>query len=417
MPKFAHMSDIHIGAFRHPELKALVLEAFEAAIDRCIDEKVSFIILAGDIFDSNIPDLASVRRAAAKMKEAIDSGIRFYAIYGSHDFSPNYSSIVDVFDGAGLFTKAEEMSTSEGKLRLSFVDDPSGPKICGISGRKLSIDRDEYAVLDRTSLEAEPGFKVFVFHGALDELKPPSLEKMVSMPAENLPSGFNYYAGGHVHSRTVSDLPGRPNVAFPGPLFATDYSELLQLAQGQERGFYLVSFDRDRVTGVEFVPVSVCDTREIHYSAEGKSSGRASEELTELASAADVRGQVVLLTVDGMLSDGKTSDIDFFAIRKRLAASGPKIVLSNYSHLTSRELAEDKAPPRPVHVTERELFEREIVNVKSEDPKLRGEPGVSLAVALLKELKEGKKENENKGEFEDRTVRAGFGVLGLKEAE
>ena len=91
MPKFAHMSDIHIGAFRQPELRKLVLDAFAEAIDRCISEKVSFVILAGDIFDSNIPDLASVRRAAEKMREAIDSGIRFYANYGSHDFSPNYS--------------------------------------------------------------------------------------------------------------------------------------------------------------------------------------------------------------------------------------------------------------------------------------------------------------------------------------
>ena len=127
MPKFAHMSDIHIGAFRQPELKGLLLDAFEAAVDRCIEEKVVFIVMAGDIFDSNIPDLSSVRRAARKMKEAADAGIRFYVIYGSHDFSPNYSSIVDVLDGAGLFTKVEAKSRVGEKTILSFVQDPSGP--------------------------------------------------------------------------------------------------------------------------------------------------------------------------------------------------------------------------------------------------------------------------------------------------
>lgn len=412
MPRFAHMSDIHIGAFRQPELKSLVLEAFEAAVDRCVREKVAFIVMAGDIFDSNIPDLSSVRRAAAKMKEAVDAGIRLYAIYGSHDFSPNYSSIVDVLNGAGLFTKAEEMSASHDKVSLSFVADPSGPKICGISGRKLSLDREEYAVLDRRSLEEEPGFKIFVFHGALDELKPPSLEKVEAMPADRLPSGFNYYAGGHVHARRLASLPGRPRIAYPGPLFATDYSELLQLAHGQERGFYLVDFDDD-VTGVEFVPVNVCQVVELHYSAEGKTSGQASEELTELAGRADVRSKVVLLTVDGKLSDGKTSDIDFSAIRKRLAATEPRIVLSSYAQLTSNEL-EESSPPRPVHVTEREMFEREIGKVSPEEPKLRGESGVETAMQLLMRLKDGKKENENRGEFEDRTVKAGFAVLGLK---
>ena len=416
MPKFAHMSDIHIGAFRQPELKELVLEAFEAAIDRCIAEGVDFVILAGDIFDSNIPDLTSVRRAAEKMRRAVESGIRFYAIYGSHDFSPNYSSIVDVLEGAGLFTKAESMTVSEGQVALSFLRDRSGAKICGISGRKLSMDREEYSRLDRQPLESEPGFKIFVFHGAIEELKPQTLEQMEAMPASSLPAGFDYYAGGHVHGHVLKSLPGHRNIAFPGPLFATDYSELLQLAKGEGRGFYIVDFG-ERVSKVEFVPIRVCDVVEVYYSAQGKSSSQAAKELIGLASETDVGGKVALLTVEGELSEGKTSDIDFAAVRKRLSASAPLVALSNFSHLTSKEQAKQAGPPKPVHVTERELFEKEISHVKSEEAKLRGEKGVSLAIDLLGTLKEGKKENETKGAFEERTCRAGFAVLGLEADE
>jgi DNA repair exonuclease SbcCD nuclease subunit len=410
------MSDIHIGAFRQPELKRLLLDAFGAAIDRCISERVDFVLLAGDIFDSNIPDLSSVRRAAEIMKRAADEGIRFYAIYGSHDFSPNYSSIVDVFDGAGMFTRAESMSSSDGRTTLNFVQDRSGVKLCGISGRKLSIDRDSYATLDRAALEAVDGFKIFVFHSAIEELKPSSLEKMEAMPASSLPAGFNYYAGGHVHSHAARSLPGHRNIVYPGPLFATDYAELLQLAKGVERGFYLVEFDDD-VSNIEFVPIRVCEVVELHYSAQGKTSNQASKELTELASGARVDGKVVLLTAEGELSDGKTSDIDFPAIRKRLTASRPLIVLSNYSHLASREQVGLSTRARPAQETERELFEREIAGVRSEEPRLRGQRGVSLALELLGALKEGRKENENKGEFEERTTRTGFEVLGLKEEE
>jgi DNA repair exonuclease SbcCD nuclease subunit len=414
--KFAHMSDIHIGAFRQPELRALVLQAFEKAIDRCIAERVSFVVMAGDIFDSNIPDLSSVRQAAEKMKQAIDSGIRFYAIYGSHDFSPNYSSIVDVLDGAGLFTKAEEMRSSEGKVTLSFVRDPSGAQICGISGRKLSIDRDAYAVLDKEGLEAEPGFKIFVFHGAIEELKPPTLEKMEAMPLSSLPTGFDYYAGGHVHGHQLRSLPGHANIAFPGPLFATEIPELLQLAKGEERGFYIVDFE-ESVSNVVFVPVKVCDVVELYYSAHGISSSQAGRELLELASKTNVGGKVVLLTVEGELSEGKTSDIDFTAVRKRLAVSAPLIVLTNISHLTSKEQMQLAGPPTPVYVTERQMFEKEISRVKSEEAKLRGEKGVSLAVDLLRTLREGKKENETKSAFDERTRRAGFAVLGLEVDE
>jgi len=272
-------------------------------------------------------------------------------------------------------------------------------------------------IRDRERLKAEPGFKIFVFHGALDELKPPSLEMMEGMPAASLPAGFNYYAGGHVHSRRVASLPGHDNIAFPGPLFATDYPELLQIAHGEERGFYIVEYGDEKVNEVRFVPIKVCDLVDLHYSVEGKSSAQAGEELAELASRTNGRGKVVLLTVEGKLSEGKTSDIDFFAIRKRISSSNPLIVLSNYSHLTSPELQSQPGPMKPVQLTERELFETGIAGVKSEEPKLTGKPGVVLALDLLKVLKDGKKENENKGEFEDRTVKAGFGVLGLKDVE
>jgi len=414
MPKFAHMSDIHIGAFRQPELKRLLLDAFDAAINRCIAEGVDFIVMAGDIFDSNIPDLSSVRRAASKMKEAVDSGIRIYAVYGSHDFSPNYSSIVDVLNGAGVFINAEAFSTSDGRTALGFLRDPSGAKLCGISGRKLSIDRDIYSTLNKGELEGAEGFKIFVFHAAIDELKPSSLEAMEAMPVSYLPSGFNYYAGGHVHSHRTESLPGYPNIAFPGPLFATDYSELLQLAHGDERGFFIVDFEDD-VSKIEFVPIKICDVVELKYSAEGKTSSQAAKGLAELASGANVGGKVVLLTVEGELSEGKTSDIDFYSVRKQLAVSKPTVVLSNYSRLTSREQAKPSAPPKPSHVTERELFEREIEKVKSDESGLRGSKGVALALDLLKVLKEGRRENENKGDYEDRTATAGLGVLGLEE--
>jgi len=414
LPKFAHMSDIHIGAFRQPELKGLLLKAFDEAIDRCIKDQVSFVILAGDIFDSNIPDLSAVRRAAEKMKEASDAGIRFYAIYGSHDFSPNYSSIVDVLDGAGLFTTVEAKSRVGDKTVLSFIQDPSGPKICGISGRKLSLDREEYAALSRETLEAEPGFKIFVFHGALDELKPSPLEMMESMPAENLPAGFQYYAGGHVHSRALASLPGRVNIAYPGPLFATDFDELLQLARGKERGFYIVEFDGDRVEKVDYVPVKVCEPVELHYSAQGKSSIRAANELAQLATNSNVAGKVVLLTVEGELAEGKTSDIDFNMIRRRLFASNPLSVLSSYTRLVSKEMPKG-LPPKPVRATEREVFESRVRSVTVDEPRLRGEHGVSLAVGLLGALKEGRKENENKGDFEERVTKSGLAILGLEE--
>ena len=409
------MSDIHIGAFRQPELRSLVLSAFEAAIDRCMREKVDFIIMAGDIFDSNIPDLGAVRRAAAKFREATDAGIRFYAIYGSHDFSPNYSSIVDVLDGAGLFASVELKQGNGERVTLRFIEDPSGAKLCGISGKKLSLDMEDYRKLERLPLEEKTGFKIFVFHGGLDELKPSSLEMIETMPTSLLPIGFGYYAGGHIHAHMVKSLPGHPNIVYPGPLFATDYSELVQIARGDQRGFYLVDFEDHRVTETRFVPVKVCDVTELHFTAEGKTPLEVTRELLERVERADITDKVVLITVEGKLREGRTSDVNFQAVRKRLQASNPLITLLNYSSLTSTELMAPQGPPRNTRVVERELFEKNIKGVKTEVSKLRGTEGVAVALDLLRTLKEPKKENESRAEFEERTTKAGFEVLGLKE--
>ena len=96
MPSFAHLSDVHVGAFRQPSLQKLVLDAFNSALDVCLEKKVDFIVVSGDLFDSNIPDMGLVNAAVKKMREVREKSIPFYVIYGSHDFSPTQTSIVDI---------------------------------------------------------------------------------------------------------------------------------------------------------------------------------------------------------------------------------------------------------------------------------------------------------------------------------
>jgi DNA repair protein SbcD/Mre11 len=412
LPRFAHMSDIHIGAFRQPELKDLVARAFDQAIDRCIEERVDFIIMSGDIFDSNIPDLLSVRRATSRIRQATESGVRFYVVYGSHDYSPNHASIVDVLESAGLFTKVQRGETKDGKLELGFIHDKTGAKICGISGKKLSLDRTDYESLDRERLESEPGFKVFVFHGAIDELKPQSLSAMEGMPASSLPANFDYYAGGHIHEHSSQDIQGR-TIVYPGPLFATDFRDLEPIANGAERGFYIVDFQTE-VNRVSFVPVKVCDVVGLEYSAQGKSAQQAGHELMALARTADVEGKVVLLRVSGELSEGPTSDINFLSIRKELASRGPVCVLPNFSRLASKQLVVPVGTPKPPQETAREFFSQRIASVKSSEPKLTGERGVELSVELLKSLSEERKDDETKSDYQARTEQTGVDVLGLE---
>ena len=105
MGRFAHFGDCHLGAWRDQKLKNMNLEAFLKALDGCAQEKVDFIIISGDLFDTTLPDLNLVNKAVEKIRVLKDQGISFYLTYGSHDFAPNATSIIDILNSSGLFKK------------------------------------------------------------------------------------------------------------------------------------------------------------------------------------------------------------------------------------------------------------------------------------------------------------------------
>ena len=175
--KFSHLADCHIGSWRDEKLNSLSTEAFVRALDISLQEQVDFILIAGDIFNTSLPAIEKLKTATKKLKEVKDHGIPVYIIPGSHDFSPSGKTMLDVLEHAGLFINVVKGTvTAENKLQLRFtVDLKTGAKITGLLGRKGSLERKYYETLDPTNIEQEDGFKIFLFHTALAELKPVEL--------------------------------------------------------------------------------------------------------------------------------------------------------------------------------------------------------------------------------------------------
>ena len=59
--KFAHIADIHIGGWKEEKLNSLGIEAFRRAIDNCIAERVGFVIIAGDLFNTALPNIDLIK--------------------------------------------------------------------------------------------------------------------------------------------------------------------------------------------------------------------------------------------------------------------------------------------------------------------------------------------------------------------
>jgi exonuclease SbcD len=414
--KFAHMADIHLGSHREPILQKLQLDCFKKAIDKCISEKVDFILICGDLFHVGIPDLGIVREALASMKEANDLGIPIYVIYGSHDYTPTGTTIVDLMDTAGIIKKIVKGKIIEGKLQLNFyVDQKTEAKLVGISARRIGLESKYYEILDREVLENEDGFKIFAFHSALSEIKPESLKQMDSIPISLLPKGFDYYAGGHVHSRSEKTLPGYNKVVFPGPLGIGFGRDLEFTAKGERRGFYIVSF-KDKIESIDFIEIKSFEGVYFEYDVTFKNSVQVQKELDERLEEIDVKDRFLVLKVKGELAGGKTSDINFPKIKKAILERGALTVHLNRLGLTSKEFSAVKVMGEDISTIESKLFHENLSKIRITNESIKGEKGTDIAKELLRILRQEQKPSESKKDYEKRINRQAIDVLRLQEA-
>ena len=117
--KFAHMADCHIGSWRDPKLKDISTEAFIKAVDKCILEKVEFILIAGDLFNTSLPRLDNLKTVVTQFRILKNKNIPVYIVPGSHDYSPSGKTMLDVLEEAGLFVNVVKGEVIENKLKLN----------------------------------------------------------------------------------------------------------------------------------------------------------------------------------------------------------------------------------------------------------------------------------------------------------
>ena len=417
MYKFAHLSDCHLGAWKHPALQKIEIEAFYKVLDTCLKEKVNFIVISGDFFHSNLPDLGVVRSVVRKLKVVHDVGVPIYIVYGSHDYSPNENSMIDILTDAGLLIKIKKGYEEDGKVKLDFITDPStGAKITGLSGRRMGIERHYYDALDRESLEREEGFKIFVFHAGLDELKPKALAEMDSMPISLLPQGFDYYAGGHVHKSLIEEFDQFGKVCYAGPSFAGYFRDLEDSAKGEKRGFFLVEFD-GKVNDIKFVDIDLVSYLYFEYDADGKNSNKVQGELANKIEKLQVNEKIVVMKIRGELSGGKTSDINFSELRQRLYSNGAVFVQTNRYDLRSKEYVAAVSGGEDPRQIEEKVLRENVDAVMVSTPALRGEEGARLALDLLSILRQDQKLNERKSDYVNRILDSCNKTLRLEEIE
>ena len=416
MFQFAHFSDIHLGAFTNDKLKQLSFKVFSDSIDLCINRKVNFIIISGDLFDSNLPDMMIIKNAVKKINEARNHGIKFYLVYGSHDYSITETSIIDILEQAGIFTKVSKGFIENDELELCpVVDSNTNATIVGLNGRKIGLEKSYYEILNRSKLEKIKGFKIFVFHGTFSEFKSKSSHEDATIPVSFAPKYFNYYAGGHQHEKSSGNIYGYNNVNYPGTLFGSTNKDIERNAGGQERGFFLVKFC-DEIQNIEFIKIPFYSYKLEEYNAGGKNPVIINEEMNNISSKIDAHNKIVIIKIFGKMSAGKLSDIKFIDFKKKLEENGALYVWLNY-HLLSSDEMDQKLNVRyesPQEVEE-VLFSEYISKIKVTKKNLVSKNGIVTANELLNSIKKSKHPNEKEKDYNEKIIIRGVDILKLND--
>lgn len=401
---FAHFADAHIGSWRDRKLSDINLACFMNAIDLCIERKVDFVLIAGDLFNTSLPAIDKLKLIVKKIRELKRKGIPLYIVPGSHDFSPSGKTMLDVLENAGLLVNVVKGSISDNKLKLRFtVDEKTGAKITGMLGKRGSLEKIYYDALDKESLEKENGFKIFVLHSAIDELKPEDLGAMDSSPLSYLPKGFDYYAGGHLHEKIEKHMADYGQMAYPGALFANNFAELEKDFGG---GVYIYDDTKnrndDKNDKLEYVNVNPHNILSLKIDCNLKDASEIKNVMHEQIRNKEIKDKIITLRFFGRLKGGKIGDIDYKSIFEMLYEKGAYVVLKNSSKVITPEFEEIMMHKENSYDIEKDIIKEHVGKIKFDFDGINEEEYINQ---LMKALDDEKQEGERVADFEERVMK------------
>lgn len=406
--KFAHIADCHIGGWKDSRMKDISMECFAKSIEISLKSGVDFILLAGDLFNTSLPAVDHLKEVVKVLKKAAGKNVPVYTIAGSHDFSPSGKTIIEVLANAGLLINVAKGSFENEKLNLKFTQDIwTKSKICGVIGKKGGLEKNLFSYLNKDDLELENGYKIFMFHTAINEIKPKGLEMMDGSSISSLPRGFNYYAGGHVHYVYRHDFEvenGNSVLTYPGPTFPNNFKELEELNKGT---FYIVDVERDGnawKTTPNLITVPSPEVISLNLNVDGMNPTQINDLLSEKFNMV-VENKIITLRIHGTIVDGKISDIQFRKLMETVYSRNCYFLTINTHKLKSKEFVRYRVDINDSVDLENKLIDEHASQIESSDrEKIK---------ILIEKLNTKRIEGEKVNVFEERVYDEVKHLLGI----
>jgi hypothetical protein len=414
---FAHLADAHVGAWpRDPAVRTALRGSLLSALRVAEERNVAFLLISGDLFHTPVPDPSEVAPVAAALRRFVDQGRRIYVIYGSHDYVAHRTSWLDVLAETGVFLKvAPEAVRTEGtRWSLPFhVDEPTGVRIAGISGRSHGLDREYFRAVDSEAFRAAPGFKIFQFHAAVEEYLPESLREHIhGIRVADLPAGCDYYAGGHIHYTYTGEGPGGGLLVNPGAVFGTSRTDLENGQAGRTHQGVVIVTVEDGHPSAEFVDTAPREAVHlVDIDVSGKTAEEARAELEQRLSVESAPGALLFPRVHGTLADGTLASLALTQVARQRGPDAGSV------HWDVRDLApapeEGAAAPTESNVEAEELG-RLLAATREGRGWLAGPEGERRVRELLRELGIPKAEGESRQDYSNARLSSARRLLDVR---
>lgn len=229
---FLHAADLHLDSPLRdvssfpPHVGTVLREASLNAWDSLVDEAsmrgVSFVLLAGDIYDGAERGLRAQRHFLEGLRRLDDEGIRTLIVHGNHDPLAHGWSAIRSFPDLVTVFPAGSVATE------SFAVEGERVFVHGISYE--SSHTSENLAL-RFPTATTNGFHIALLHANVgggstghEDYSPCSLDDLRR-------PGYQYWALGHVHARRIVN-ERYPTVVYPGNLQGRSLKPTEQGAKG-----------------------------------------------------------------------------------------------------------------------------------------------------------------------------------------
>lgn len=342
MVKFAHISDVHLGGWKQQPLQELNSQSFKMAVNICINKKLDFVLIAGDLFDSAYPGIEILKETFSEFKRLKEARIPCFIIAGSHDYSVSGKTFLDVLEKAGFCKNVTDFEEKEDMIILNPTIH-EGIAIYGYPGKKSSLEIPD---LRKLKLNDSPGmFKIFMLHTTIDKAK--GTLPVDAIETEQLPQA-DYYALGHLHMDFQYS-----NFVYPGPVFPNNFAEFEDLEHGS---FYIV--DTEAENSLEKIDLKIKDVVSLEIKI--KNALGATEKIISELNKKDIEDKIILLRVKGELEHGTNSDIKFLQIEEFVKQKNAYFMLKNTRDLKTKEIELE------IEVKNSEDIEKETIKIYSE---------------------------------------------------